>query len=41
MADTDDRSPALKRRIRRSALTLAAVAFLFFVGFIAVTALRS
>lgn len=37
---TDDRSPELKRRIRLNALLLGGVALLFFVGFIAINALR-
>ena len=40
MMSADDRSPELRRRIRLNALLLGGVALLFFIGFIAVNALR-
>ncbi len=41
MNEHDTRSPEQKRRIRNNALLLGGVALLFFIAFIAVTALRA
>ncbi len=41
MAGPENRTPEQKRRIRRTALVLAAVALVFYFGFIVATSMSS